>query len=314
MSIDLTKYMGATYTRNLHLLALEISSINRTEQILLDLAHEGFDIVESGMEQAVKDIADRLLIPYNRIQFRTNDMLAKSKIFVNTYCGWNVALRYAKHDNIQPPTFPDNLIYGQFLGRADNNRMHGHYKHTENRLRSQGIATFHHDPITVNESDSEFVEFCIEYNQQYINMLPNLPYSDLGNYLHPPIIFGNNYDIDFWKKVYANVTVELVYETVPTTGTFYPTEKTFRPIQYGKFFMIAAGKDFEKYLANLGFDIFDDVIDKSYDNEEFYIRIDMMYKSLNHFLQSDIDPCSFCSRLEENQKLLCKLVKETVYE
>ena len=145
-------------------------------------------------------------------------------------------------------------------------------------------------------------------------MLPNLPYSDLGNYLHPPIIFGNNYDIDFWKKVYANVTVELVYETVPTTGTFYPTEKTFRPIQYGKFFMIAAGKDFEKYLANLGFDIFDDVIDKSYDNEEFYIRIDMMYKSLNHFLQSDIDPCSFCSRLEENQKLLCKLVKETVYE
>ena len=315
--IAITKYMGANFVRDVHLLALEIAEANRMgKHIVLDLDYEGWDIVETGIEKIVKDIADRLCIPYNRIQFRTNDMLAKSEIFVNKYCGWNEALRDAEHNNIQTISFPAVLRYGQFLGRADNNRMYGHYKHINNRFKNQGVATFHHDPMIVHTytHQSEFIEFCIEHNTAYKQILPNLPYSDLGIYLKPPIVFGNHMDIDFWKRVYKNITVELAYETVPSSGTFYPTEKTFRPIQYGKLFMIAAGRDYEKHLAGLGFDIFDDIIDKSYDSEEYYIRIDMMFNSLNQFLQSNYDVESLHTRLKRNQDLLCKLVKENAHE
>ena len=86
MVIDIRPYCGADTTYNIHKLACVIA--NKTcqkndvsETIILDLGSEGFDIVENGIEQAVKDITDILEIDHNRVVFRSSDRLCKSNIF-----------------------------------------------------------------------------------------------------------------------------------------------------------------------------------------------------------------------------------------
>ena len=68
--------------------------------------------------------------------------------------------------------------------------------------------------------------------------------------------------------------------------------------------MIVGSNNFEQRLEDLGFDIFDDIIDKSYDSDLDYIRVDNVYKSLNNFLLKDINLNNLKFRLENNQKRL----------
>lgn len=303
--IDVTPYCHASFIKNIEQLAIEIYK-NRKQQICLSLEYEGFDITHNGLENAVKSIADIAGIPYNQISFLTNDRLAKSNIFKCEYIGWSEIFRAVKpvHAEIH---FPEQKTYCQLLGRADNNRMYGHYRHTTYKHKDKGLATFHHDLKYYNDTDVECLDFALEYNKEYKDIIGDLPYSDVGEYIKPPIIFGNMNDTEFWDTLYKNISIELAYETVTTSKTFYLTEKTIRPMQYGKLFMIAAGKYYEKYLEELGFDIFSDVIDKSYDKEESYIRIDMMYNSLTEFLTSNFDCNSLTERLQYNQKLVMDL-------
>jgi len=313
--IDVTPYCGASFIKNIEQLAIEIYR-NRKQQICLSLEYEGFDITHNGLENAVKNIADIAGIPYNQISFLTNDRLAKSNIFKCEYIGWSEIFRAVKRDitagkyPIQNKIyFPKQKTYCQLLGRADNNRMFGHYRHTTYEHKDKGLVTFHHDFRKYNDTTVEYLDFVLLYNKEYKQMLVDLPYSDVGEYIQPPIIFGNQRDTEFWNTLYKNISIELVYETVTTSKTFYLTEKTIRPMQYGKLFMIAAGKYYEKYLEEMGFDIFSDIIDKSYDKEESYTRIDMMYDSLTEFLTSNFDCNSLTERLQYNQKLVMDLAE-----
>ena len=307
VTIDVTPYCGASFIKNIEQLAIEMYK-NRKQQICLSLEYEGFDITHNGLENAVKNIADIAGIPYNQISFLSSDRLAKSNIFKCEYIGWNDLFTALKNNPVHAEIhFPEQKTYCQLIGRADNNRMYGHYRHTTYKHKDKGLATFHHDPKYYNDTDVECLDFVLEYNKEYKQMHEDLPYSDVGEYIKPPIIFGNMEDAEFWNTLYKNISMELAYETITTSKTFYLTEKTIRPMQYGKLFMIAAGKYYEKYLEELGFDIFSDVIDKSYDKEEAYIRIDMMYNSLTKFLTSNFDCNSLTERLQYNQKLVMDL-------
>ena len=78
--IDITPYIRLNKVVNTETLAIEIYK-NRDKQIVLDLNDEAYDIVETGMEDCVKRIADVANIPYNQIKFSSSDLLAKSSIF-----------------------------------------------------------------------------------------------------------------------------------------------------------------------------------------------------------------------------------------
>lgn len=308
VTIDVTPYCTTDSVMNIEILACEIASHSLEPKICLSLNHEGFDITHNGLEEAVKNIADHLSISYDKISFITNDMLAKSHLFKCNYIGWNEALTEMKS---QTPdiVFRKEHTYCQLLGRADNNRMYGYLKHKNFMYKERSITSFHHDPMAVKDTTVQCLNFALEYNNAYNNILQDLPYSDLGTYESCPIILGNINDIDFWTNVYKNISIELAYETVTTDNTMYITEKTWRPIQYGKLFMIAGSKGFEQRLNNMGFDIFDDILDKSYDNQSDYIRIDMMYESLRKFMQSDIDCNTLKDRFVANQNLLNEMIE-----
>jgi len=320
VTIDVTPYCTTDSLMNIEMLACEIARYyyhSHQPKICLSLNHEGFDITHNGLEVAVKNIADHLGISYNKISFVTNDMLAKSDIFECKYIGWNEALIYMQrlmnHSSVTEITpsidFPQDHTYCQLLSRADNNRMYGYLKHKNFIYKDRSYTSFHHNPLAVNDTKVQCLAFALEYNDVYNNILQDLPYSDLGLHESYPITLGKHYDIDFWTNVYKNVSIELVYETVTTDNTMYVTEKTWRPIQYGRLFMVAGSKGFEQRLKDMGFDIFDDILDKSYDNKSDYIRIDMMYESLRQFMQSNIDCNNFKERFIANQTLLKEMIE-----
>jgi hypothetical protein len=93
-------------------------------------------------------------------------------------------------------------------------------------------------------------------------------------------------------------------ETNQTADTFFITEKTFRPIAYGKLFLVIGSPEFEQNLKRMGFDIFDDIIDKSYDSESSYIRVDAVFKSLGELLHNPVDMQSLLLRLQANKRVL----------
>ena len=311
VTIDVTPYCTTDSVTNIEILACEIAKHfhNSIDQkICLSLNHEGFDITHNGLESAVKNIADHLSIPYETISFITNDMLAKSDIFECEYIGWNEALVAMKGLKIPADIdFPKQHTYCQLLGRADNNRMYGYLKHKNFLFKDRSVTTFHHDPMAYKVTPVQ--EFALEYINEYKNILEDLPYSDFQKtYGKHPINLGNQYDVDFWTSVYKTVSIELAYETVTTDNTMYITEKTWRPIQYGRLFMIAGSKDCEQRLKDMGFDIFDDILDKSYDTQSDYVRIDMMYASLKKFMQSNTDCNTLKDRLQANQTLLNEMM------
>ena len=54
----------------------------------------------------------------------------------------------------------------------------------------------------------------------------------------------------------------------------------------------------------MGFDIFDDIIDKSYDSESSYIRVDAVFKSLGELLCNPVDMQVLLPRLQANKRVL----------
>lgn len=305
--IDLTKYCNCSQTRNTHLLALEIAqTYNKDKEILLSIGTEGWDIVENGIEQVVKEIADTLDIPYKNIQFESADILTKSKVFV-----------HKKHMNtllvkeLQPIDYtpPSTYGFGLFLGRPTNERLYAFWKSCDFK---NSIRTLHLDIENTIEETSEFVGFVCEHNEKWEKIKTFLPYDDIkhGFSQHDDNILLNFQEDKIWESIYDKIDVEVICETNITADTFFVTEKTFRPIYHGRMFFTIASPNFEKNLKNFGFDIFDDILDKSYDNLESYLRVDGVFNSLKKYMQNPIDYSIIEERLKSNQKLLEKASHE----
>ena len=85
---------------------------------------------------------------------------------------------------------------------------------------------------------------------------------------------------DQLTQMYQNIFVDIVAETHVLGTTFYPTEKTTRPMWLKKPFIIFGSKDYLCYLRQLGFQTFQTLDDTywsedydGYEGKERYIRI-----------------------------------------
>lgn len=300
VTIDIRNYCGASHIRDVEILACKIAQ-HKDEKIVLDLKEEGWDIVENGIEQKVKNICNELNIPYTQIEFRSSDRLCKSTVFKHTtkYYG-----SFIHGFGLQPIKLPSANKYGLFYGRATNERLYSFWKHKNWQYSDRGKASMHLDPDTVTEWDSDFTSFICEHNERWNSVKNILPYTDLDHALTPADNLDEAMSPILWNDIYSDISIEIVCETNTTADTFFITEKTFRPIAYGKLFLVIGSPEFEQNLKRMGFDIFDDIIDKSYDSESSYYRVDAVFKSLGKLLQNPVDMTALLPRLETNKRVL----------
>lgn len=94
--------------------------------------------------------------------------------------------------------------------------------------------------------------------------------------------FNNNKAMHFNNELYLNSLVSLVTETNANdqNGVLFLSEKIWKPIFGLHPFMILGNKGSLAALKSMGFETFDALIDQTYDNDSFYVRIDKLITNL----------------------------------
>ena len=96
---------------------------------------------------------------------------------------------------------------------------------------------------------------------------------------------------------YHKFAIEIVCETFAMGDTFFPTEKTMRPIMTAKPIIVFGPRYFLARLRSMGFQTYHDIWDESYDLYEGPKRWDLMQQIMKTFLD--------CSRADQ-QRMLAK--------
>ena len=103
---------------------------------------------------------------------------------------------------------------------------------------------------------------------------------------------------------YCNIVMETHFDADQSGGAFL-TEKTFKPIKHGQMFFVAGPPGSLQVLRDLGYRVFDSVLDNSYDLEPDHTQRWMALTRSIYFAQSEL-PALFeqCrTDIEHNQQL-----------
>ena len=103
---------------------------------------------------------------------------------------------------------------------------------------------------------------------------------------------------------YCNIVVESQFDYDQSDGVLL-SEKTFKPIKHGQLFFIAGAAGSLQMLRNLGYRVFDSVLDNSYDLETDHTQRWMALTRSIYFAQSELpDLFEQCrTDIEHNQQL-----------
>ena len=106
-------------------------------------------------------------------------------------------------------------------------------------------------------------------------------------------VYGNNDNVSNFKNklipYYSKTFVELVNETSYTESAFNLTEKTLNSIYGCNFPIIVSSPGSVAFLRNMGLDMFDDIIDHSYDSIQDPVERLYTALSLNQKILTDVD-------------------------
>jgi len=107
--------------------------------------------------------------------------------------------------------------------------------------------------------------------------------------LLPTLKAGSTTDLSINDPAYLDSYVNLVTETSIRDNLIYPSEKSWKPIMAGQFGVWLTNPGQIAHQRSIGFDVFDDIIDHSYDLElNPSHRIDAIHISLDHVMTLDL--------------------------
>ena len=103
---------------------------------------------------------------------------------------------------------------------------------------------------------------------------------------------------------YCNIVMETHFDADQSSGSFL-TEKTFKPIKHGQMFFIAGPAGSLQVLRDLGYRVFDSVLDNSYDQETDHTQRWMALTRAIYFAQTELPELFEQAKadIEHNQQL-----------
>lgn len=120
----------------------------------------------------------------------------------------------------------------------------------------------------------------------------------IQNYDNPPIEFYNSF-------------LDIINET--TTNPLFLTEKTWIPIIFGKVFIVNGGKHIHKKLQEMGFLLYDEIFDYSFDDiDDDTLRIQKIVENVDSLKHKDYNYLHSLvkEKIKNNQKLCISMIKE----
>jgi hypothetical protein len=183
---------------------------------------------------------------------------------------------------------------------------------------------FYFDKIlfTMYPGNSNFIEHCKDFKfmtveQQSYHQAVLTNWGAEKNKFQHWSEFTNQQLVESANNAYFNSYINLVTETTMVPKTFI-TEKTWKAVAAGQFFLIIGGIGTVNYLRQQGVDTFDDIIDhKYYDQESDWTqRIHKIHEVVEDLLTQDLQQLYYCtvSRRQANVDNFFAGKFDTVYK
>ena len=191
-----------------------------------------------------------------------------------------------------------------------------------NRVHKSWRAAVMADLVSLGVLDNSFWSYCaIDINDDstdnpiQVDLIPQLRYRTSQFLDRAPYYADNISDAqrndhsympqDLFRHTFANVVIESQFDVDQSGGVFL-TEKTFKPIKHGQLFFVVGAAGSLAALRQLGYRVFDGVLDNQYDviedpTQRWLAVRDAVQQAKQQGLRSIYRRCQ--SDLEHNQQL-----------
>lgn len=300
-----------------------LDSVLDNERIIFDLQAEGPSLRSLG----ITDMIDSYCRKYH---------IDSKKIFITGWSNGAELINYSlTHPHIishffaysqhywisQLPTATHEHVFGFFIGRRAIPRaaiMHYlHHAYGSQNLLSCLLTNMDQPWRNANVGvDLEHMNNWVtqDHQQEFVDWWDSDPIPSLDNhYIWDQYHSGSNTNYDLAKH-YHKFDIELVAESYTRGDTFFPTEKTVRPLMAAKPLIVYGPAKFMERLRGLGFETYNECWDESYDSLEGPVRwhaireiIDSIMKMSEDNRRHLIDLSSKIA--QRNRQHLAKIIK-----
>jgi hypothetical protein len=144
--------------------------------------------------------------------------------------------------------------------------MHNNFDR-ENEIKEAPNSTNQNLATVWNESYvTEFLSDCHSFHRHWIN----------------------DHSVD--HPAYTDSYINYVTESSAKPDILFLSEKTWKPFMSGQFGIWLGNPGTVEFLRSIGFDVFDDLIDHSYDCElDFHRRIELLHQSISQIINMDLE-------------------------
>lgn len=232
---------------------------NTDQDLTLDLNLEGPDFEELNLLQYIGEWQTRTtVITRNAVQLSVGDIK-----FVQHYPHFIESTKNALGEVTIEKAIEKPI--GMFISRSNVHRLYLSSYLYQHNLANQ---TYHYDSSINFHKDNLGLEelihrYGVESLPNALHLIANSPILKEDKPLYP-IIHPAHSSI---HSEYSNFFVELVCETYYTGRTFFPTEKTWRPIILETPFILQGPQWYLQRLKDLGFKTFDQWWDEGYSDD-----------------------------------------------
>ena len=260
----------------------------------LDFLDEGPDLRNLGIIDFLEKASDELNFPLKNITICTANIFNTHPHIKIIYKAPFHLLQFAKDYIDEVPKAKVIKKFGIFIGRSNALRL-SLASYIYSNYQNQSLINYHfniHDDFhSANIGLEEIMrQRSINDVKQEAELLKNCPLKT--NIDVQTIIIDKSLSINpaqqlflqdksLFTQLYKNFLVEIVCESYFTGQTFFPTEKTWRPILLKTPFMVQGPVNFLKNLKSLGFKTFNDYWDESYDEDPSWVAVQTIKNNLD---------------------------------
>lgn len=262
-----------------------IKEYQDTGEVTITTNNEGICLTSSGLYDILNSICSQWGFDKKKIKIITPNAEESHpdfniEIVGNHWVGFSKVAYNILLDEKTP-----KYTVGCFLGKPNWHRLitsawlfNNHHDKT--------LQTMHYDRYSERHRiDCELTEININAPSELlsvVNFIPNCPLVLDEGYINYTIGPDKHYNI---MHQYKNIFIDLVSETYISGMTFFPTEKTFRPIIAKTPFITIGPSGHLANLQRIGFKTFDKWWDEGYDMKSDYDRILAIREIMNTIYQ-----------------------------
>jgi hypothetical protein len=260
-----------------------IYKINQTDLVIFHTRNEGISLKSSGVLQVIDDwvtVADR---DPATVTIDTPNQYEKINYKFTTVvdCGGHFFGRpLIKYYRVYSKIDPNAKIFGLFLGR---------YQYMRNIIAKTMLTNYYSNCLISIMQASRYFNTNPWWDPE-VEAIGSLDGADIKDQYD-----GKHNTNQSLLQFYNDFQIEIVAETITLGESFFPTEKTVRPIMGSKPFITYAPANYLANLRNIGFQTFDSIWSEDYDQYEGVERWNRMQSVIDDIIHNGYD----CNRAQE---------------